>query len=328
MRCRALLGSFLLVGCTSSGNGVSQGGDGDGDGGLASTGGEQSGAGGVGTGGTLLGSGGTDSDESVWPGQTRAAVSLTYDDGLDGQLKYAVPALDSRNLKGTFFLSSFQGVDHIWSLPNLTDPLLPRHQAWAAVEASGHELGAHTIYHPCDNNNAGFRPADYDLTRMAEELDESTARLARLGATAPLTFAYPCGGDVVGISGGESYAALVMDRYLAARVSAMGVTDAGSADLHQVAQKFGDTEGATAAELIAYVDEAISGGDWAVFTFHGIGPTAECDINQFDLDACALNYLTTANAEHEALLDYLLQKQEEVWTAPFGEVAAHLAALP
>jgi hypothetical protein len=63
-----------------------------------------------------------------------------------------------------------------------------------------------------------------------------------------------------------------------------------------------------------------------VITFHGIGPEATCDINQFDLEACALNYLTTQNSEHEALLDYLVQHGEEVWTAPMGDVTAHLAS--
>jgi peptidoglycan-N-acetylglucosamine deacetylase len=325
MRCCALWGWLLLSGCTSSVNSKPPEGDGDHE---VATGGDSSGGGGAGTGGEVSSTGGNDGGESLWPGQRRAAVSLTYDDGLDGQLKYAVPALDAHGFKATFFLSSFQGVDHIWSLPNLTDPLSPRHQAWAAVKASGHELGAHTVFHPCANNNAGYRPEDYDLSRMAAELDESSARLSRLGAVAPLTFAYPCESDVVGISGGTSYAPLVEERYLAARVSTVGVTVDGALDLHGVAQKFGDTEGANAAELIAYVDEALFRGGWAVFTFHGIGPPEECNINQFDLDACALNYLAIDSSVHEALLDYLLENQGQVWTAPFGEVAAHLASAP
>jgi peptidoglycan/xylan/chitin deacetylase (PgdA/CDA1 family) len=111
-------------------------------------------------------------------------VTLSYDDGLDGQLQNAVPALDARGLKATFFLASFQGVEHNWSLPDPTSELTARHQAWQQVASSGHELGGHTIYHPCDNNNPGFQPQDYDQLRMAEELDESILRLARLGAAA------------------------------------------------------------------------------------------------------------------------------------------------
>lgn len=290
------------------------------------------------TGGTATGSGGTTQDPgtggstsggtSAWPEGATAAVTLSYDDGLDGQLKYALPALDARGLKATFFLSSFQGVDHVWSLPNTTSELNPRHQAWQAVHASGHELGGHTIYHPCDNNNSGYRPEDYDSARMADELDESLARLARLGATAPFTFAYPCYGDMVGIAGGVSYVPLVDERFLAARASTEGVSPP-TVDLGKVSQKFGDTEGATGAQLIAYVDEAIAQGGWAVFTFHGIGPEdTSCDINDFNLDACTLNYLTTSDEAHQQLLDYLVAKQAEVWTAPLKEVALHLSSNP
>jgi peptidoglycan/xylan/chitin deacetylase (PgdA/CDA1 family) len=40
----------------------------------------------------------------VWPGGAKAAVSLTYDDGLDSQLDNVVPALRRFDLKATFFL--------------------------------------------------------------------------------------------------------------------------------------------------------------------------------------------------------------------------------
>jgi len=261
-----------------------------------------------------------------WPDGQVAAVSLTYDDGLDGQLKNAVPALDARDLKGTFFLSSFQGVDHLWSLPNLVAPLTVRHEAWKAVGESGHELAAHTIFHPCETNNPGYQPADYDTERMAAELDEANQRIERLSLSSAVhSFAYPCEGDASGLAGGTSYTGLVVERYSAARASAVGVSDPRIVDLHAVSQKFGDSEGMRSAELISYVDEAISRGAWAVFTFHGIGSAAECDINQFELDSCALNYLTTENSEHEALLDYLVEKGNEVWTAPMAEVGQYIA---
>lgn len=302
---------------------------GEGDG-MDSSGGmsNDSAGGSNGSGGDEAAAGGsvTGDPTSAWPEGKVAAVTLSYDDGLDGQLANAVPALDARGLKATFFLASFQGVDHNWSLPDTTSELTARHEAWKVVASSGHELGGHTIYHPCADNNPGFQPQDYDQARMADELDESIERLARLGATEPLTFAYPCYGDTTGIEGGQSYVSLVDERFLAARTSAEGVS-LPSVALGQVAQKFGDAEGTSAEMLIAYVDEAIAAGGWAVFTFHGIGPeNTSCDINQFDLASCALNYLTTSNEAHEALLDYLVEKQSEVWTAPMKEVAQHLNA--
>jgi peptidoglycan/xylan/chitin deacetylase (PgdA/CDA1 family) len=292
-----------------------------------------SGAGGTASGGaTTAGQGGADASAGgppfAWPSNHVAAVSLTYDDGLDAQLKYVVPALDAAQLKGTFFLASFQGVDHAWALPNTTDPLNARQQAWQAVHTSGHELASHTVYHPCDNNNAGFRPEDYDLAKMGAELDDSIARLARLGATPPLTFGYPCSGDIRGIGPVDnpiSYMPLVAQRFLAARASKSGVADPRTVDL-QAVPLFGTTD-ATGPEMIAHVDEAIAAGGWTVFIFHGVGPEDKsCDINVFDLNACALNYLTTPLDAHQQLIDYLASKQSDVWVATFKDVAQHIAA--
>ncbi len=277
------------------------------------------------------GGGGTSPNaQRVFPGGRLAAVSLTYDDGLDGQLKYAIPALEERGLRATFFLSSFEGVDHFWSLPNLTDPLNLRHAAWSSVGET-HEIGGHTVNHPCDSNgNPDFRPGAYDSARMAEELDDSLLRLARLGAAHPVSFAYPCSSDLGGIAGGQSMRPLVDARFLFARTSAVGVNLPSAFAAHSIAQKFGDTDKMSGATLIAFVDEAIEKGGWAVFTFHGIGPEVQScpDLISFDLDVCALNYLTTENEAHEELLDYLVQKSDIVFTAPMGEVAASLSQVP
>lgn len=293
----------------------------DGAGGSPSSGGADGKAPAVSTGGLA-----SDAPTATpWPEGKQAAVSLTYDDGLDSQLKYALPALEQRGFRATFFLASFPGLENEWSLPDLTTALSPRHEAWAAVAASGHELGGHTIHHPCESNGAGFQPSNYNAKKMAAELDESSLRLERLGAEAPFTFAYPCGGDVSGISDG-SYMPLVNERYLAARTSSEGVTQAGNANLFDVAQRFGASEKTSSKDLIAYVDEALAQGGWAVFTFHGIGPDdVSCDIGEFDLEQCALSYLGTEKAEHEALLDYLVAREKDVWTAPLKTVALHLA---
>ena len=261
---------------------------------------------------------------AIWPQGKRAAISLTYDDGLDGQLKYAVPALDARGLKGTFFLASFQGVEHGWSLPSTMRPLSPRHEAWRQVGVTGHELAGHTVFHPCESNNIGFRPLDYDLPRMQRELDDSLLRLELLGATAPLSFAYPCTSDVSGIGVGESFAPLVAERFVAARVSQSAIADPRTVDLQRVPQQ--GFASATPGQLVAVVDAALASGGWAVFAFHGIGADSECNIANFELEECALNYLSTEQASHVALLDYLAAN-EQVWVAPMGEIALHLQSV-
>src|SRR5580704_5781370 len=73
----------------------------------------------------------------VWPKRARAAVSLTYDDGLASQLDNAVGPLGAVGLKATFFVTR--------------DNAEPRVKDWARLaRAGGHEFGNHTVTHPCD----------------------------------------------------------------------------------------------------------------------------------------------------------------------------------
>src|ERR1051325_480720 len=70
---------------------------------------------------------------NVWNGK-KCAVVLTYDDGLNIDLKNVVPALDSFKLKGTFYISDyFNGLNA--QIPG-----------WKKAAAEGHELANHTIW--------------------------------------------------------------------------------------------------------------------------------------------------------------------------------------
>lgn len=64
----------------------------------------------------------------------RAAVSLTFDDGLPCQLEHAIPEMDRLGVPGTFFLVSGK-LTHA----NLSD--------WQAVAKNRHEIGSHSMTH-------------------------------------------------------------------------------------------------------------------------------------------------------------------------------------
>ncbi len=76
-------------------------------------------------------------DFVTWPSGAKAAVSLSYDDTLNSQLDNAIPALNKYDLKGSFYLSVANA------------PLRLRMEEWRQAAKQGHELGNHTIYHPC-----------------------------------------------------------------------------------------------------------------------------------------------------------------------------------
>ncbi len=283
-------------------------------------------AGGTGGGGSSTGGSGGGAPVTFKDGAV-AAVSLTYDDGLDPHLAIVQPALEAAGFRGTFFLSSFEGVDNDWALPSIKMPLPPlsaRHMAWQAAGQKGHELADHTVNHPCNSASKapGFHYTDYTMARMQQELDESTARLARLGATPPLTFGYPCGGDKAGVGPtGEDFSPLIAQRFMAARVSVNGIADPATVDLLHVPQL--DTGGKTGDELKKMIDDAIAAKGWLVLLFHGVGnEQASCPQNLgYAPDKCTINYLTTSAEAHQALIDYLAEKKQQVWTAPFKEVA-------
>jgi peptidoglycan-N-acetylglucosamine deacetylase len=89
---------------------------------------------------------------TTWNGKS-CAVVLTYDDGLNIDLTNVIPALDSVGLKGTFYISDY------------FNGLIAQINGWRKAAAEGHELGNHTIWHPCEGGRPGreFVKPDYDL---------------------------------------------------------------------------------------------------------------------------------------------------------------------
>lgn len=260
----------------------------------------------------------------------RAAVSLTYDDGLDTHVHEVAAVLAAHRLRATFFVSSFPGVEHDWALPSLDRPLTDRHEAWRQVARAGHELASHTVFHPCSpelhaEQPVGFRLSEYDDARMAEELSMSRKRLARLQDDPVRSFAYPCESDRIGIGPkGSSYAELVDARFTYARGSKAGPANPADVDLQDIPVV--DTKGLSGDALVTLVEDAQRRRQWLVLLFHGVGEEATCPNLDFDPAHCAINYLVTSADAHRSLATYLAEHEEDVWTAPMGEIAAHLDA--
>ncbi|HCQ01133.1 MAG TPA: polysaccharide deacetylase, partial [Candidatus Latescibacteria bacterium] len=76
---------------------------------------------------------------SPWPDACEAAVSLTFDDGMPSQLDRAIPILGEHDQKGTFYINP-RG-------DNWQENLEP----WRTVAQAGHEIGNHTVNHPCSS---------------------------------------------------------------------------------------------------------------------------------------------------------------------------------
>jgi sialate O-acetylesterase len=236
-------------------------------------------------------------DKGAWKNKT-CAVSLTYDDALAVDLDHAVPALDSVGLKATFYLSGY------------SPALLPRVAEWKAVAAHGHELGNHTLFHPCAGKPTGrdFVVPEYDLNnysvkRMTDEMKFTNALLQSIDGRSQRTFAYPCGDTQVN---GVSYYDQVKSEFVAARGVNPELIKAGNMNMANIGCYV--VNGQTGEQLISLVKKAQQTHTLIVFLFHGVG------------GGHGLNVSLSA---HSQLLHYLKQNEKDIWVAPLVDIASY-----
>src|SRR5688500_16605473 len=125
--------------------------------------------------------------EIVWPNGAEAAVCLTYDDGLPSHIHTVAPMLKKYNIKATFY-------------PTLASPSIQQQmEKWKSLTSAGHELGNHTIYHPCQKSEPGmewiknYLDLDhYTVEQILDEIQVANSFLQSLDGLKSRTFAYPC----------------------------------------------------------------------------------------------------------------------------------------
>jgi sialate O-acetylesterase len=242
-------------------------------------------------------------DESKpWKGK-KAAVVLTYDDALNVHLDNVIPALDSLSLKGTFYLTAS------------SDAARNRIADWRAAAKNGHELGNHTLYHPCDATGPGMswvKPeydlSKYSLGRIQDEIKMCNAFLKSIdGRDGKRTFAFTCGHKKV--AEGE-FIQTLSDDFLAAR--------SVRHEMHSFAeQKLLDIDcysmvEQTGQQMIELVKQAQQSGKLLIFLFHGVGGE---------------HALNVSNQAHSELLHYLKEQQNDIYIDTMLNVAEHIKNL-
>lgn len=233
-----------------------------------------------------------------WNGK-KAAIVLTYDDALKVHLEHAVPALDSLGLKGTFYLSDYFG------------GLQAQLAGWKKAAATGHELGNHTVFHPCLGNLPGrsFVSADYDLSkysfrRITDEIRAMNTLLKAIDGRTERTFAFPCSDTRIRDT---PYFTPVQREFVAARAVRTQLELLPEVDLYNLSAFM--VNGQSGAELIAMVREAVQQGRMLIFLFHGVGGEHNLNVS---LQA------------HSELLHFLKENERDLWVAPMIDVAKYI----
>ena len=238
-----------------------------------------------------------------WPNGAEMALSLTFDDGRPTQVTHAIPLLDAFDVKATFY-----------SQPeNLRNELA----GWRRAVAVGHEIGNHTVGHPCTGNFAWVRYDDvvlesYDLERMRAELLQANDELEDLLGVRPVSFAYPCGQTYVGRGRDtRSYVPMVAELFQTGRRWLDETSNAPDHfDTAQVMAMRMDGEDFSSVRRM--IERTKRSGNWLVLAGHSVG------------DSDSSRWGTKLGMLRE-LLAYAQDPDNGVWLAPVAEVASFIA---
>ena len=232
---------------------------------------------------------------NTWNGK-KSAIVLTYDDALNVHLDNVIPYLDKFNLKGTFYLIG----DAKATSNRLND--------WRTASKNGHELGNHSLTHPCNGQGEGrewVQPerdlSKFSLERTVNEIRVTNTLLEAIDGKTERTFAYPCGDKTVE---NTNYYDLLTNDFVGARGVNSGMETAKNVNLHDINAFFID--GHSGAYMIDLVKKAIETETLIVFLFHGVGGEHNLDVS---LEA------------HNKLIQFLAENESDVWVATMVDVA-------
>lgn len=231
-----------------------------------------------------------------WPEGQRAAVIFTYDDGLDEQLDFVIPQLDSLGLKGTFYIYA------------KSETICSRYNEWREAAEEGHELGNHSLFHPCKKYINGddrkwvdtvYDLDNYSFKRLEDELITANCMLRFIDNKENRTYAYTCTETSIGDS---SFIQLIKKYFSGGRIGGNTVPNINDLNVYLIPSII--CNGQSYEELLGYVEEACNQNSVVVFLFHGVGGGHSLNI---DLGV------------HRKLLNYVKDNSDKIWNPTFIE---------
>lgn len=185
----------------------------------------------------------------------RPILSLTFDDGLPCQVEHALPLLDLRNLRSTFFLIQNSPYGEF------------QKEVWKDAATRGHEIGAHSVDH--------LKPAEVSEERARADVMGCKGFLEwETGATVT-SYAYPYTHVTPAV---KDEAAKNYKQARGGRVARDNkfITPGDGVDMFNLpCYHVGKNN---VEDVPGWVAEAIAKNAWLILMFHGVGP----DESQWD----------------------------------------------
>ncbi|HKI89889.1 MAG TPA: glycoside hydrolase family 3 N-terminal domain-containing protein, partial [Draconibacterium sp.] len=233
-----------------------------------------------------------------WPSGKKMGLSLTFDDARLSQIDNGIPLLDKYNVKATFYVSP--------------DNMMERIDGWKKAVKNGHEIGNHSLVHPCSGNFAWARSKaieDYTIQSMYAELDSASQIIKNeLGVTAT-SYAYPCGQTFVGkAKETKSIVPLISSMFESGRTWLdEAPNDPVYCDMAQITGV--ELDGKSFDEVKTLIENAKENGSWLVLAGHEMGEGG----NQTSL----LNTI-------EAICKYATDPANEIWIDKVHSIAEYV----
>lgn len=234
-----------------------------------------------------------------WPNRAKAAFCLTYDDGLSSHISTVLPMLKRYRFKATFY-------------PTLASSSIKLEmEKWKSLVKDGHELGNHTVYHPCRKSDMKWVKDYLDLDKytteqILAEIEVANSFLQALDGKKTRTFAYPC---THMYAGGLSFKDSVAHYATAARGGSYEPPEPLNPldiDIYNV-PAWGPNKNSS-KDLIAYIKTILEKGTLGAFIFHGIGEEP----------------MIVSKEDHETMLKFLDAHRNEIWVTTFQEATDYL----
>ena len=244
----------------------------------------------------------TDKSGFFWPNGARGAVSISYDDALPCHYDVVAPLWESQDLRVTFYT-------HITSLMN--NP-----EVWRDIAARGHELGNHSIFHPCLKKPGSSWLADeYDLRtytprRWSDEMSAANAILSSIDGKSERSFGNNCCNTDLGEGDSlHSLEPLIEELFVAGRGPWNNkAIDVATINFNALGHFGGDAR--NFEDVQHEIDTAVASGGWIIYMIHGVGE--------------GTHSMYIDPEVHQSLLDYLRERQDSIWSAPVGTVARYV----
>lgn len=227
-----------------------------------------------------------------WFNNKKAAVTLTFDDGLHGQYYIALPLIVQYGFKSTFFVT--------------VNTINSKVKNWDVVNnavLAGNEVGNHCLTHP------HFKNMPPDSIAL-----ESTVSNKLINGHIPtqkvITLAYPFGEGGGNTVKDEQIRQTITKLYIGARATQNKPYPFNKYEFAKTNNDYYKinsvmiADSATMNDFGKYIDQTIAEGGWFCPTYHGI----------------ADGWIITPEVVFKKHLNELKQREAEVWIAPFKNV--------